>query len=445
VKDGDKHSKYDPEGRLLGIKLDGTPEIIDGTKDFLDKSDSPKLITSFGDAKLTTAQSRFGKASGYFDGSGDYLSIPNSDDWNFGQGDFTIDFWVKPQSAEQMALVDLGNGIGGEAGITVNLYGGNKIGIYSGNRNRSVDFNYAADGSAWIHFAVTRENGILRYFMNGKLVAAQENTDNLICQRAVGIGAVPDFSYPYYTKGWIDELRVSKGVSRYAGDFTPPSEAYTPDSYTKLLVHFDGKDLSSYEVVGGELKGDGGTLPIDQETLVTPFFDEVNRSLNPEAIFSADTVVSQEYSSSGALETQTKADQTVTLFNENNQPSEVLDSSGKVLIEYSYDAEGNPSRVSLKNARDTLPGEILKTRQQISDEKTKALEELLRQKNISYDSVKSQVDTQKKLLEAQYNSLQNQYNEVSGIEVHGKDAKRQRGEILNQIGHAMDDVRIALA
>jgi len=31
----------------------------------------------------------------YFDGTGDYLSIPVSNDFNFGSGDFTIDLWVR--------------------------------------------------------------------------------------------------------------------------------------------------------------------------------------------------------------------------------------------------------------------------------------------------------------------------------------------------------------
>jgi len=31
----------------------------------------------------------------YFDGNGDYLSIPNSTDWDFGTDPYTIDFWIR--------------------------------------------------------------------------------------------------------------------------------------------------------------------------------------------------------------------------------------------------------------------------------------------------------------------------------------------------------------
>jgi len=52
-------------------------------------------VTAYGNAQIDTAQSKFGGASGLFDGAGDYLSTPDSEDWNFGSGDFTIDFWVR--------------------------------------------------------------------------------------------------------------------------------------------------------------------------------------------------------------------------------------------------------------------------------------------------------------------------------------------------------------
>jgi hypothetical protein len=69
-------------------------------------------VTAYGSAQITTGQSKFGGASGLFHGSGDYLSTTDSDDWTFGSGDFTIDFWVRfnalPGSAQTWtALISL--------------------------------------------------------------------------------------------------------------------------------------------------------------------------------------------------------------------------------------------------------------------------------------------------------------------------------------------------
>ncbi|MCX5792531.1 MAG: hypothetical protein NTY45_10040 [Elusimicrobia bacterium] len=55
-----------------------------------------KAVTSNAGAAIDTAQSKFGGASGQFvSASSQYLSIPDSADWYFGTGDFTVDLWVR--------------------------------------------------------------------------------------------------------------------------------------------------------------------------------------------------------------------------------------------------------------------------------------------------------------------------------------------------------------
>lgn len=166
--------------------------------------------------------------------------------------------------------------------------------------------------------------------------------------------------------------------------------------------------------------------------------------IDPTIQLDPSTVIIKEYSASGVLETQTKADRTTTLF-ENNKPTKVLSEKGEVLIEYFYDAEGNPSKVYLKNARDVLPDELEKAQQSIESQRAASLLELAKQKNLAYQSVQSQLDPQRQALQSQLVSLQNQYNDVASMKVSGKKAKNQRGDALNQIGHAMDDVRGAIA
>lgn len=52
-------------------------------------------VTVYGSAQITTGQSKSGGAIGLFHGSSDYLATPDSADWYFGSGDFTVDFWVR--------------------------------------------------------------------------------------------------------------------------------------------------------------------------------------------------------------------------------------------------------------------------------------------------------------------------------------------------------------
>ena len=61
---------------------------------FSDSSPSKHTITANGDVTHSNAQSKFTGGSIYFDGTGDYLSLPASTDFDLGTGDFTVDVWV---------------------------------------------------------------------------------------------------------------------------------------------------------------------------------------------------------------------------------------------------------------------------------------------------------------------------------------------------------------
>src|SRR3990167_1626483 len=70
-----------------------------------DHSIYTQQITCNGNAQIDTAQSKFGGASILFDGTGDYLSIPDSDDFHFGTGDFTIEFWIRFASVADLNVL----------------------------------------------------------------------------------------------------------------------------------------------------------------------------------------------------------------------------------------------------------------------------------------------------------------------------------------------------
>ncbi len=159
-----------------------------------------------------------------------------------------------------------------------------------------------------------------------------------------------------------------------------------------------------------------------------------------DSILDAQTIVFQEYSTSGALETQSKADGTVTVFDVKNRPSQVLDADGTVLIEYSYDEAGNPSRVYLKNARDTLPDEVKNSKLQIEENRAA----IIRQIAIDHDSTKKTIkDAYADSIQAlrdQLSLLDDKHREVSDMKVQGGEGKSKKGNILSQISSAKDKV-----
>lgn len=67
----------------------------DTSTSFPDSGNTGHTVTANGNAQVDTSFKQFGTGSLLLDGTGDYLSIPDSEDWNMGDGTFTIDFWVR--------------------------------------------------------------------------------------------------------------------------------------------------------------------------------------------------------------------------------------------------------------------------------------------------------------------------------------------------------------
>jgi hypothetical protein len=65
------------------------------TTSFVDEGNTVHTVTANGNAQHTTSVSKFGGSCATFDGTGDYLSIPDHANWDIAAGNWTIDLWVK--------------------------------------------------------------------------------------------------------------------------------------------------------------------------------------------------------------------------------------------------------------------------------------------------------------------------------------------------------------
>jgi hypothetical protein len=209
-------------------------------------------MTAYGNAQIDTGQSEFGGASGLFHGSGDYLSTPDSADWAFGAGDFTIDFWVRwatlPTSYNHQRFYiqyadgghfvyfDLFNNAGTYR-FDFASYGGTSN-VYLSNAAVSLSTG------VWYHVALVRNGNNVYVYKDGTQVGSAAWTGTVPDLAAtVIIGATSDGSS--CLNGWLDEFRVSKGIARWTSNFTPPTGAYASDSNAVLLLHMDGTDGST--------------------------------------------------------------------------------------------------------------------------------------------------------------------------------------------------------
>lgn len=213
--DGDPHF----ENVALLLHMDGG----NGGKTFVDSSLSQKTVSAAGDAAISTAKSKWGGASLLLDGSGDYLSVQEHDDFVFGTGDFTVELWVNTTATAEKALLDQYN----------NSSNSWQFSIKNGTLQWYSDEAYALVGSipvntgAWHHVAATRSAGTLRLFVDGTLDGTVALGTNYTPKVALGIGAqVASRNASYDLPGNIDDLRITKGVCRYTANFTPPTAPF---------------------------------------------------------------------------------------------------------------------------------------------------------------------------------------------------------------------------
>jgi hypothetical protein len=188
-------------------------------------------LETVGNAQISTSVVKFGTGSMAFDGTGDYLVAPSSVNWDFGTGDFTVEFWINFSSLTNNAIVGKwGSGAGKYAWI-VQRTGTNLI-FYTGNNGTlgtQFTFSWSPSTSTWYHVAITRSGTSLRAFVNGSQIGTTQTTsDSLTASGAFCcIGENLDFGgQSQFINGYVDDLRITKGYARYTANFTPPTAAF---------------------------------------------------------------------------------------------------------------------------------------------------------------------------------------------------------------------------
>jgi hypothetical protein len=209
-------------------------DTINSAGRFIDNSRNNFVITSSGNVGLSTSQYKFGGSSGLFDGTADYLTTKSDSSFGFGTGDYTIEAWVYPTSIRNGENLIYATDVTGGTS-----FGFNQTQVYIGARGVAYDLQvtYTVVANVWTHLAATRQSGTVRIFANGSLISSGTVTRN--CPQGPGvIGDYPTLTGNGLT-GYIDELRITKGVARYTANFTPPNAPF-PNSRAQILTKYVG-------------------------------------------------------------------------------------------------------------------------------------------------------------------------------------------------------------
>jgi len=200
-------------------------------------SGSNKTLTVNGGAGIADIPSYYGSALS-FDGTDDYFTVPNTADLRMGSDDFTVEAWLYAKDFTG------GNGIVGLWNYAGGLNRRSWL-LYTGSSN-DANFIVSSDGTSagqlvissgnnflttnqWNHIVGEKEGTTIRLYVNGVVVGIStvapsslyENTDDTIKIGTWDAGSTEE------TNGYIQDVRVYKGVAKYKGGFDVP-KPYAP-------------------------------------------------------------------------------------------------------------------------------------------------------------------------------------------------------------------------
>jgi hypothetical protein len=216
----------DPNFANVSLLLHGNG--TNGSTTFIDNSPNAFTVTAVGNAQIDTTIKKYGTGSIELDGTGDYLTVPSNAVLGLGAGDYTIELWI---------YLTLDFNVNGKGVITANyLNNFAVIGANSGTGNR-IDFYYAGAAfststtfinlNTWTHIAICRLSGTTKIYFNGNQVGTSNLLTGTGVANTVYVGTL-SHDIPQTMSGYIDDVRITKGVARYTANFTPPSTQF-PD------------------------------------------------------------------------------------------------------------------------------------------------------------------------------------------------------------------------
>lgn len=141
----------------------------------------------------------------------------------FGTGDFTMEAWVYPTAAPYSAGTYWLIGSSGVGSVVFGYQNASTWGLAVGGGSWKVTSTSLPPLNQWSHVAVTRHAASLRLFLNGALVGSTPSD-------YTNFGADPLFvGHPvtaYTPSGYMEDLRITKGLARYTTNFATPPKAF---------------------------------------------------------------------------------------------------------------------------------------------------------------------------------------------------------------------------
>jgi len=178
-----------------------------------------------GNTTGSTTQVKFANTkSVYFDGSSDYISAPTNKLFGFSTNDFTVEFWVYFNDVNN--AITIYSNLSSASGLQPHLYVyQGAIRYYTAVGDRIVSSSVST--GQWYHVALSRSSSSTKLFINGtQSGSTYSDSNDYGLSQPLGIGTYWDSGSPVTSQnlnGYMQDLRVTKGLARYTANFTPPT------------------------------------------------------------------------------------------------------------------------------------------------------------------------------------------------------------------------------
>jgi Concanavalin A-like lectin/glucanases superfamily len=194
-----------------------------------DSTAQTDIITT-GTAQVSTTQFKWSPTSMKFNGTSDYLTTPSNPALALRTGDFTVEFWMYPTAAQTGDIID--TRVSGDSANSWCVQLDSTNIHFTGVGSNYLSYPYTIN--TWTHVAYTRVSGSVSVYINGTKYGSSVTLTNDFTGTVYRIGAT--FNNFYYA-GYIQDLRVTKGLARYTANFTAPTTTFSngPTTYTPAV------------------------------------------------------------------------------------------------------------------------------------------------------------------------------------------------------------------
>lgn len=251
-------------------RIDGTLLLTSRNSRFIDNSANNNVMDVSANCKVSFSSPypvykpvydrEYEGGSAYFDGSSDYLTIPDNSALEIGSSEFCVELMFNPSLTTTSVLFGKRASSTNYAPILI-YYTSTNVYVYSSTNGSSWDFingtliGTALEGS-WNHVAVYRVGNNWYGSLNGSIVTLKSSTAGTLLDNTGDYIIGGDTNTNYFC-GYITNVRMMIGSSPYTGTSAPvPTEPLTNITDTKLLLlmnnfnYYDPTRQHTIETIG---------------------------------------------------------------------------------------------------------------------------------------------------------------------------------------------------